>query len=411
MLGSESLEGEAIQVPNGIPGESVDIAVSDSFGEGTLASAASFYASPAILPEPGILQLTFDSHRNRLYVLKATEVDVLDAGTLGWRSPMVFPASAANGSYKSMALTPDGTKLVVVGSIGPLGATPQLIVLDPDNGLPPSVITYSGSFGGPISGAVAVTNSNKVVLLTLASVEALVFDLSTSTFSLIPFPNAQVVKTSADGSHLYGALLNVSSGSVYSIDPSTFVYGSVGFGYLFWTDLAVSQDGSHLAAVLAPPYGAGDNIGFFSSSLQYVNSNAYPDFSPPDDSGVLGVTFSPEGNVLVVPLGDSIEFWDAAQGTLRARLMTPEELQRLVYPEGAVAPMIALDATGQTIYAASVSGVTVLTLPKPLDQITPMQWPLVRVGAQQFELRGPIAARMAAMQSQSRTEHAAQTSH
>jgi hypothetical protein len=91
--------------------------------------------------------------------------------------------------------------------------------------------------------------------------------------------------------------------------------------------------------------------------------------------------------------------------------MTPEELQRLVYPEGAVAPMIALDATGQTIYAASVSGVTVLTLPKPLDQITPMQWPLVRVGAQQFELRGPIAARMAAMQSQSRTEHAAQTSH
>jgi len=41
----------------------------------------------------------------------------------------------------------------------------------------------------------------------------------------------------------------------------------------------------------------------------------------------MGATFSPAGKVLLVPLGDSIEFWNAAQGALLGRLMTPEELQ------------------------------------------------------------------------------------
>jgi WD40 repeat protein len=147
----------------------------------------------------------------------------------------------------------------------------------------------------------------------------------------------------------------------------------------------------------------GDIAGFFDSSLHYLNTNAYPEFSPPDDTGVLGVMFSPMGKVLVVPLGDSIELWDAAQGTLRARLMTPEKLHVLVYPEGPVAPMLALDATGQAIYAISSSGLTVLKLPATLDQMPAMQWPLaVRPGAQQTRLHGSITTRMAAIRSKPR---------
>lgn len=186
------------------------------------------------------------------------------------------------------------------------------------------------------------------------------------------------MRESADGLHIYGADLNVSSGQVYSIDPSTYAVGTERFADLFWRDLAVSPDGSQFAAVDAPPSVPGDNVGFFNPSLQYLNTNAYPNFSPPDDTGVLGATFSPGGKVLIVPLGDSIEFWDAQQGTLRARMMNPEELQVLVYPEGPVAPAVALDPTGQFIYAISASGITVLTLPEPADQISPMQWPTLK---------------------------------
>jgi hypothetical protein len=109
--------------------------------------------------------------------------------------------------------------------------------------------------------------------------------------------------------------------------------------------------------------------------------------------------------VLVVALGDSVEFWDTAQGTLRARLMTPEELHVLVSPEEALAPALALDPTGQTIYAISASGLTVLKLPKPLDQISSMQWPhTVRSGNERAELHGSITSRMAAMRGKSQNQ-------
>jgi hypothetical protein len=396
-VGLGALEGESMRVPNGTPSEFVNIGVTDSLGAGTLLSGTSYYKSPTIIPASGILQLTFDGHRNRLYALKATEIDVLNAATMLWQSPLVFPA-AGTGVYSAMALTPDGSKLVVAGSAG---TTPQVIVLDPDNVSPPSVLTYTGSITATPYGSIAITKFNTVIL---PGARGLALDLSSSTFSLLPlnaggqFNFGQIVKASADGSHLYSVQLNSSAGTVYSLDPSTYAIQSESFGLAFWTDLAASPDGSQFAAVDAPIGSAGDIVGFFNSSLQYVNANVYPDFSPPDDTGVLGASFSPAGKVLLVPLGDSLEFWDAIQGTLRSRLMTPEELHTTV--GGALAPMIALDSTGQTIYAVSASGLTVLTLPEPLDQMTPVQWahsrPSVNVRP---ELHGSLASRMAALRN------------
>jgi hypothetical protein len=296
-----------------------------------------------------------------------------------------------------MATTPDASKLVVFAMAG---SQPEVLVLDLSGG-PATATTYSGfAFGVP--GSMAVTNQNQVLI---AGTLSLVFNLSTLTFSSLGVPG-QVVRATADGSHIYSAFLNLSSGTVFSIDPSTLAVQSEQFGFLFWTDLAVSPDGARFAAVDAPPDVAGDAVGFFNSSLQYVNANAYPDYSPPDASGVLGATYSPGGQVLVVPLGDSIELWDANTGTLRARLMTPEELQVLVYPENAVAPMLALDKSGDTIFVVSKSGISVIPLPEPLDQMPSMQWPESRPGgpvSASPTLRGTTTDRMRALAALQRT--------
>jgi hypothetical protein len=369
-----TLQGATVGIPNGGPGTTANINVVSSLGSGTLPGAATYYPAPTIVPASGILQLTFDTVRNRLYALKATEVDVLDATSLQWLTPLAFPASFT-GTVSSMAITPDGSRLAVAAFAGDV---PEVIALDPAGGsgtLSSDSVDFSDIFG-----SMAITNLNQVLL---PGNSGLVFDLSTLTFSRVPAFAGQAIRASADGTHVYSAVLNVTSGTVYSIDPSTFAMTSEGFGYSFWTDLAVSPDGSHFAAVDAPP-GTGDAVGFFDSGLRYLNANAYPDYSPPDDSGVLGVTYSPGGQVLVVPLGDSIEIWDANTGTLRARLMTPEELQVLVYPENGVAPMIALNAAGDTIFAVSKSGVSVIRLAVPLDQTPAMSWPEARFG-------GPIA--------------------
>jgi len=406
-LGSEKygtvLGALAFHVPNGSPGESASVGVSSSFGSGTLASAATYYPAPAIVPATGLLQLLYDSHRNLLYALKSTEVDVLNPATLQWQSPLLFPA-AATGTYDTLALSPDGSKLVIAGwaptNGSGLAPPPQFIILDPDGISPPSVLTYSGvSNLSGLFGSIAITEFNTVVM---PGDPGIVLDLATSTFAPLPgvYPYSAVIRASADGSHLYSTLLNASSGEVFSIDPSTYAVTSESFGEMFWTDLAVAPDGSQFAAIDAPPYADGDSVGFFDSNLHYLNTNEYPDFSPPDDTGVLGATFSPAGKVLVVPLGDSIEFWGTASGTLLARLMTPEELHVLVYPEGAVAPMLALDSAGQTIYAISASGLTVIPLPAPLDQLSPAQWPPAFLSAkEQPWLHGLITSRMAAMRA------------
>ena len=380
------LQGVAMQVPNGPAGQKVAVTASSSVGSGALASAASYYAAPTIIPASALLQLLYDTHRNLVYALKSNEIDVLDPQTLEWQTPISFPTTAT-GVYNIMALSPDGSRLVVEGLSG---NSPQVVVLDPDGIAVPTVDTYSGA--SDITGSIAITASNQVIL---AGFEALEFDLSSLTFAPLNVNTGSLVRSTPDGTHIYGADLNNSGGTVYSIDPSTFAVQKESFGELFWGDLAVSQDGSQFAPVDIEVGAAGDAVGFFDSNLQYLNANVYPAFSPPDDQGATGATYSPAGEVLVVPLGDSLEFWDSNTDALRARLMTPEELQSLVYPEIGAAPVLTTDPTGQIIYAISASGVTVITLPEPMDQIPPMAWPELRTRAVSTALHTPGRARLA----------------
>ena len=197
------------------------------------------------------------------------------------------------------------------------------------------------------------------------------------------------------------AALNISSGTVYCLSVATSQVQHDSFGEVFWTNLAVSRripDSCHRRAGLRSR-----RCNRILQPLRPVlNTNVYPVLQGPDDSGVLGPAYSPGGKALVMPL-DSIEIWNTATGTLLARLMTPEELQKLVYPEGAVAPMIALDSTGQTIFAASASGITVIELPAPLDQMPDRQWPAfpLSVKAPQSSGYHLLSARIAALEKSS----------
>ncbi len=294
-----------------------------------------------------------------------------------------------------MALTPDGSKLIVAGAFN---QRPQAIVMDPSNGSSATVVTYAGN-NNNLSGPIAITASNVVIF---TGFQAIKLDLSSLSFSPLSIDTGQLIKATPDGLHIFGVDVNISSGTVYAIDPATFAVQDETFADLFWADLAVAPDGSQFAPVYVAPSGTGDVVGFFDPGLRYLSTNVYPAFSPPDDTGALGAIYSPGGTVLVVPLGDSIEFWDSARGTLRARMMTPEELQVFAYPEVAGESILALDQTGQTIFAISASGVTVFRLAQPLDQLPSMQWPQAHAhSGAQTDLHGSIAARMAALQSKS----------
>jgi WD40 repeat protein len=386
---SDSLQVASVNVPNGNPGGSVGVAVSSSNGSGTLSQVASYIPSATIVPAAGLLQVLYDTHRDVLYALKATEVDVLNPTTLQWQSGFTIPGAGNSVTYNDMALSPDGSWLAVVSPSG------YIAVIDPDN---PSAASSVATNSTPSfqSGGVAISKYDKALVTGAPNV---VVDLSSLTVTPILTLMGDLVRASADGSSLYGVDLGDSDGQVHSIDPVTYaVQSPLQFGSVFWSDLAVSSDGSQFAAILGEPYAAGDIVGFYSPGLNLLNFNVYPLVSPPDDSLVLGSTFSPAGRVIIVALGDSIEFWDTATGMLRARLMTPEELNAFANPEGPAAPQIALDAAGQTIFAISASGMTVMQLPEPIDNLPTNAWALSRRSAKQGHgFSGNIADRMKAM--------------
>jgi WD40 repeat protein len=388
-LGLGSFQGVSALLPQGTPGQSPDITISSADGSATLTQQVTYIPSASIVPASGLLQILYDGHRNMLYALKATEVDVLNPVTLQWQTPFPLPGpGGSTGNYNTIALSPDGSRLVAVSPNGYVG------VLNPDS--PSGVSVVTGTNPGTQTGSVAITKFNKALIAGSPNVEV---DLATLGVRTMFAQFGDVQRTSADGGLLYGVALNISSGEVFAIDPATYSVETSVYGFLFWTDLAVSADGSQFATIDGSPGAAGDIIGFFDPNLHFLNTNEYPLVSPPDDVEVIGANFSPQGKVLVVALGDSIEFWDAAKGTLRARLMTPEQLHSLAFPGGRVAPQVALDATGQTIFAISQTGLTAMKLSQPVDNLASQAWALgVHPATQQGALSGGLKARAAAMQ-------------
>jgi len=267
------------------------VKVSSANGSGTLSQAMSYIPSASIVPASGLLQVVYDSHRSLPYALKATELDIFDPATLQWQLSVPLP----NGvNFNVMAISPDGSKLAIASAAG------YVAVIDPSNPSQVSSVATT-SVPGFQSSSIAISKYNRAFLIGSPNIS---IDLSTLKITTVPGLMGNLVRASADGTHLYGVDLNVTSGQTYSIDPLTYsVQAPPQFGELFWSDLAVSSDGSQVAAIFGVPNATGDIVGFYNSALNLLNFNVYPLVSPPDDTQVLGSAFSPGEKVVIVPLG------------------------------------------------------------------------------------------------------------
>jgi hypothetical protein len=340
-----------------------DITVSGTKGSAARTSALT-YVSTSIVPATGLLQLLYDSHRNLVYALTSTQVDVFNPTTGLFQSPLV-PSTAAGLNYVAMALTPDGSKLLMVDT-----TNSTLTIFNPDN---PTSNTVT-ALPDPPSG-VAVTSTGKAFMgSSLGSIE---FDLATLTPTFqegVPSFGPMKFVATPDGTHLVAAMLFNTSGTVAAWNSSTDTFVSQGFIDGLWTDIAISNDGSQFAAIAGEGFDPGTFVGFFDEQVHFLNATVYPDLAPPDSLQAEGGIFSPGGTVLLQPVFDAIELFDTKTGKLRARLMTPEPLVKLTFPILSVG--VAVNPTGQTICAISTSGLTLFHLSTPVDQLAATIWPL-----------------------------------
>ena len=266
-----------------------------------------------------------------------------------------------------MTLTPDVSRLIAVRT-GP----DTLISVNPDE--PPQLVTASLPYE-PLN--VAVTSTGKAFIMVTGDVlpsGAIEFDLATMTYTFRNDNGGNLVGRFAatpDGNEMAVAVVDGESSSVSVWNRSNDSFLSQSFPGIFWSDIAISSDGTKIAAIWPGTFGAIAYI--LDEQLHWLDTAVYPDLGYPNAPESVGASFSPSGNTLIIPTQDSTEFFDANTGHLKDRLMTPEYLPGIAAPTTSSANM-AIDQTAQTIFAISVSGLTIMKLPATADQLTPGVW-------------------------------------
>jgi hypothetical protein len=361
------LQGLFVQLPDGSPGPA-NITVTSTNGTGTLNAAVTYIPSATILPTTNnLIQVLYDTHRSLLYGLQANQIQVLNPVTLQWQAPMV-PGGTGGSDYVAMAITPDGSQMMVLDA-----NAKNITVFNPDNPSQ-SVSTVLPISAGDVLQSVAATDAGLAFIGTGGF--AIQFDLKNNTAkNLQASAKGELVAFVAtpDGSHLAGVTENSSLGGVGFWQSSNNSFAEQGISDAFWTDVAISQDGSRVAAVEGAVGEAGVAVAFFDYGMHFIDATVYPDLAPPDQSYCTGALFSASGETFLSPLADSIDFFSTQTATLQGRLLMPELL-----PVGDLSSgVIALDPNQETIYAISASGLTVVTLPYTVDQVTPFPWPYV----------------------------------
>lgn len=364
---NDTLQELFVQLPNGSPGP-VDITVTGNNGSGTLKAAVTYIPSAKIISASGALvQLLYDSHRTLLYALQGKKIQVLNPASLTWQTPLL-PGGSGGLGYVSMAMTPDGSKMLV------LDATANtLTVLNPDNPSE-SVSTPVTPPTGATLETVVATSTGKAFIGNYNGFP-IEFDLATNTYATTSVFNglpSRLVAT-ADGNYVAGVNQNSGSGTIDIWNSASGASAQSLAEDIVWTDVAVAPKGNLFATLEGNTTLAGIAAAFFDGDLHFTNATVYPDLAPPDQPFCTGAIFSASGLTLLSPLADSIDFFSTQTGTLRGRLLMPEPLPVGDLTSGS----IALDPNQQTIYAISASGLTVATLPSAVDQITPFPWPYV----------------------------------
>lgn len=357
-----------VPVPNGTPGPA-DITVTSNNGVGTLKAAVTYIPSATILSaHSSLVQVLYDTHRSVLYALQSNQIMVLNPSTLQWETPLL-PGGSGGFGYASMALTPDGTQMMVLDTIAK-----TLTVFDPDNPSQ-SVSTPITPSTGANLGNVVATSTGKAFIASLNGVP-LEFNLATNTYAttnIFGYADPSRFVASPNGRFVAGVNQNSGSGTLVTWSSTGGAKSQSLNDDIVWVDVAVSPSGDLFATIEGAVGYGGMVAAFFDNAAHFTNATVYPDLAPPDQSFCMGAIFSNSESTMLSPLADSIDFFSTKTATLQGRLLMPE-----LMPVGDLTSgVIALDPNQQTIYAVSASGLTVVTLPTTVDDVTPFPWPYI----------------------------------
>jgi hypothetical protein len=373
-----------VQLPAGTPGDA-DLRVTTTAGSATLPKAFQFAESVKDYPSPDTFQaVTYDRFRNQLYLSAGDHVDVFSLAGNQFIAPLALPSAGGKKQFAGMALTPDGSQLVVAnlmdGSVDIVSPDqPSAAVAIP---IAPAFLGIDGPpcFIGP--SYVATTNTGKVFIVYggLIAINCgpggpvYQLDLSTKAVNQLSIAvcneqAASFVASSRDGSKVAmgGSVSGAGRWCIY--DTASNSYASSIFFQPFGA--AIAGDGNFFAAGFRITDGKGILLNIMAFPEPF-----YPGQLPgtPEGNGVNPQyleKMNDSGSLLYVPFPNTVDIFDVAHGILRRRVTLRGQIPQIV-------DALAIDLAGKEIFAITNAGLTVIELsavPLSIGSVTPSGGP------------------------------------
>jgi hypothetical protein len=362
--------------------------------QSTAGYTAQVYPNPALNGGPAPYKfLVYDQKRQFVYLSGPSQIDVFDLQAAAFKPAGLTlncprfnsPGPCPDDDVRGLALTPDGSKLVAADF-----GSQNIYLLDPNKPAIPAVTTSVAATGYNPARVAATSVQTVFVALSAEATPSgqctsclSQLDLTTNppTIQSAPQPEltnltaSPLVQADAAGQRIFLTFATLPGGpiGIWSATQNNFTMSQTNE---VTTDLSAAADGTFFATV---------NAGLIE--IRSVDSNlasALVGTFPPADLqqvpgrvSVPGIVMHPSGALVYQPfftgpapvvspavgVQGGVDVLDAHTGQLRLRVFLPEPLAALASDaDGLHAGFIALDETGQKIFAITTSGLTVVRL-------------------------------------------------
>ena len=400
-----SLERITLQTPAGTAGKA-DLSLTAPAGSLSIPRAFQYLQSVQVNSKAALYKfLLYDQNRQFVYMSATDHVDVFDLHAGAFKpgglplicfwSGQLLSGPCPNAGLRGMALTPDGSQLIVADF-----GSQTIYLLNPDNPVTPtspanaSFVRVGGVAGFAASGPSRVAaTSTKTVFVglsgqggTSAACSSCLsqLDLTASPPTVQPAAEPEVttvvgaplVQATTAGDRVFLSFATAPGGPVGMWDaasPKHFTTSATGETS---NDLAAAADGTMFATY------AGSNAEIRGSDLTLQSSLANPELERlPGRVSVPGITLHPTGSLVYQPfltgpappespnpppapnLRGGVDILDAHSGRLRLRIFLPEPFaMRDTDVDGLHGGFLAIDENGQRIFALTASGLTIIQL-------------------------------------------------
>ncbi len=396
------LQRITLLTPPGTPGPA-DVSVTCSAGVTTSARTFQYTQSTQVFAKPALYKFVlYDQKRQSLYLTSTDHIDVFDLAAAQFHGTALTPPGGPppNAALRGLSLTPDASQLVAADFGGQ-----SIYLLNPDAGTG-TTVPVGGVAGFLNSGPARVAATSAQTVFVAMSGEGgsssacssclSQLNLSTIPPTVQPAPQPEVttltgdplVQADAAGDTVFLAYDNVPAGPIgiwSATAPNQFTTSLAKESAI---DIAAASDGTIFASRTST------STEIRGADLTLTAITATPELEQiPTRVLVPGVTLHPTGALLYQPfltgpapaappatgIQGGVDILDTHTGRLRLRILLPEPLAALSTDLDALhGSFLAVDETGQRIFALTTSGLTVVqlaTVPLAIGIISPASAP------------------------------------